>query len=181
MTLLSRLRIRSRLLLGVLIPVVITAATLAWITVAQIKSGGEAELERLEASLLEARKEGVKNLVDTARSLVLNAKNNPDLSDREAKEEARKRLRSIRYEGGNYVFAYARDLENLAYAPDPSREGPTTNPDVQKLVRSLFNAAEDGGFFGYDWPNPESGRTKGVLFNDYSRLGLDDWHWRLCH
>ena len=79
MTLLSRLRIRSRLLLGVLIPVVITAATLAWITVAQIKSGGEAELERLEASLLEARKEGVKNLVDTARSLVLNAKNNPDL------------------------------------------------------------------------------------------------------
>ena len=40
MTLLSRLRIRSRLLLGVLVPVVITAATLAWITVAQIKSGG---------------------------------------------------------------------------------------------------------------------------------------------
>ena len=69
MTLLSRLRIRSRLLLGVLIPVVITAATLAWITVAQIKSGGEAELERLEASLLSARKEGLKNLVDTARSM----------------------------------------------------------------------------------------------------------------
>ena len=176
MTLLSRLRIRSRLLLGVLIPVVITAATLAWITVAQIKSGGEAELERLEASLLEARKEGVKNLVDTVRSLVLNAKNNPDLSDREAKEEARKRLRSIRYEGGNYVFAYARDLENLAYAPDPSREGPTTNPDVQKLVRSLFNAAEDGGFFGYDWPNPESGEVEPKV--SYSTI-IPDWDWMI--
>ncbi|WP_434050058.1 methyl-accepting chemotaxis protein [Marinobacter salarius] len=176
MTLLSRLRIRSRLLLGVLVPVVITAATLAWITVAQIKSGGEAELERLEASLLEARKEGVKNLVDTARSLVLNAKNNPDLSDREAKEEARKRLRSIRYEGGNYVFAYARDLENLAYAPDPSREGPTTNPDVQKLVRSLFNAAEDGGFFGYDWPNPESGEVEPKV--SYSTI-IPDWDWMI--
>ena len=100
--------------------VAITAATLAWITVAQIKSSGEAELERLGASLLEARKEGVKNLVDTARSLVLNAKNNSDFSESEAKKEARKRLRSIRFEGGNYVFAYARDLGNLAYAPDPS-------------------------------------------------------------
>lgn len=154
MTLLSRLRIRSRLLLGVLVPVVITAATLAWITVAQIKSGGEAELERLEASLLSARKEGLKNLVDTARSVVLDAKNDPDLSDAEAREAARNRLRSIRFGGGNYIFAYAKDLENLAYAPDPSREGPTTNPDVRKLIQSLFEAAENDGFFGYDWPNP---------------------------
>ncbi|MEQ3622935.1 MAG: methyl-accepting chemotaxis protein [Marinobacter sp.] len=176
MTLLSRLRIRSRLLLGVLVPVVITAATLAWITVAQIKSAGETELERLEANLLEARKEGVKNLVDAARTLVLDAKNNPDLSDREAKEEARNRLRSISFEGGNYIFAYARDLENLAYAPDPSREGPTTNPDVQKLVRSLFDAAEEGGFFGYDWPNPASGEVEPKV--SYSTL-IPDWDWMI--
>ncbi|MCL7942437.1 methyl-accepting chemotaxis protein [Marinobacter sp. ATCH36] len=176
MTFLSRLRIRSRLLLGVLIPVVVTAATLAWITVGQIKSGGEAELERLEASLLEARKEGLKNLVDTARSVVLEAKNNPEFSAAEAREEARNRLRSISFEGGNYVFAYARDLENLAYAPDPSREGPTTNPDVQKLVRSLFDAAEEGGFFGYDWPNPESGNVEPKV--SYSTI-IPDWDWMI--
>jgi len=176
MTLLSRLRIRSRLLLGVLIPVVITAATLAWITFAQIQSGGEAELERLEANLLEARKEGLKNLVDTARSVVLDAKNDPELSDEEAQEEARDRLRSISFEGGNYVFAYTRGLENLAYAPDPSREGPTTNPDVQKLVRSLFDAAEEGGFFGYDWPNPESGEVEPKV--SYSTI-IPDWDWMI--
>ncbi|ARM85960.1 methyl-accepting chemotaxis protein [Marinobacter salarius] len=176
MTLLSRLRIRSRLLLGVLIPVVITAATLAWITVAQIKSGGEAELERLEASLLSARKEGLKNLVDTARSVVLDAKNDPDLSDAEAREAARDRLRSIRFGGGNYIFAYAKDLENLAYAPDPSREGPTTNPDVQKLIRSLFEAARKDGFFGYDWPNPASGEVEPKV--SFTTI-VPDWGWMI--
>lgn len=176
MILLSRLRIRSRLLLGVLVPVVITAATLAWITVAQIESGGEAELERLEASLLASRKEGLKSLVDAARSVVLEAKNDPDLSDAEAREAARSRLRSIRYEGGNYVFAYARDLENLAYAPDPSREGPTTNPDVQKLIRSLFDVAEDDGFFGYDWPNPASGKVEPKV--SFTTI-IPDWGWMI--
>ncbi|MBJ7276139.1 methyl-accepting chemotaxis protein [Marinobacter salarius] len=176
MTLLSRLRIRSRLLLGVLVPVVITAATLAWITVAQIKSGGEAELERLEASLLSARKEGLKNLVDTARSVVLDAKNDPDLSDAEAREAARNRLRSIRFGGGNYIFAYAKDLENLAYAPDPSREGPTTNPDVRKLIQSLFEAAENDGFFGYDWPNPASGEVEPKV--SYTTI-IPDWGWMI--
>ncbi|NMT63055.1 methyl-accepting chemotaxis protein [Marinobacter orientalis] len=176
MPLLSRLRIRSRLLLGVLVPVVITAVALAWTTVAQTKSSGAAELERLEDSLLEARKEGLRNLVDAARSVVLEAKNNPEFSDAEAREAARNRLRSISFEGGNYVFAYARDLENLAYAPDPSREGPTTNPDVRKLIRSLFDAAGGAGFFGYDWPNPESGEIEPKV--SYSTI-IPDWDWMI--
>lgn len=176
MTLLTRLRIRSRLLLGVLVPVLITAATLAWITVAQIKSGGEAELERLEASLLQARKEGLRNLVDSARSIVLEAKNNPDLSDNAAMEEARKRLRSMRFEGGNYVFAYDRGLQAVAYAPDPSREGATSNPNVRELVKSLFSAAEGSGFLGYDWPNPSSGEVESKV--SYSAI-IPDWDWMI--
>lgn len=176
MNLASRLRIRSRLLLAVLIPVLITAATLAWITVAQIKSGGEAELERLEARLLDSRKEGLKSLVDAARSVVLEAKNDPGLSDVEAREAARNRLRSIRFEDGNYVFAYSRNIENLAYAPDPTREGPTTNPDVQKLIRSLFDAAEADGFFGYDWPNPASGEVEPKV--SFATI-IPDWDWMI--
>ncbi len=113
MKLLSQLRIRSRLLLGVLIPVLLTAATLAWMDISQSRSAGEEELVRLEASLLEARKGGLKNMVDAARALVMEAKNNPELSEAEAKEEARDRLRSMTFEGGNYVFAYAPDLENV--------------------------------------------------------------------
>ena len=58
MTFLSHLTIRTRLLAAVLVPVLITAGTLAWITASQIQENAEEELKRLEASLLQARKAG---------------------------------------------------------------------------------------------------------------------------
>ncbi|MGO1692728.1 MAG: methyl-accepting chemotaxis protein, partial [Marinobacter sp.] len=88
MNYLNNLRIRTRLLLAVLIPVLFTAATVAWISVSQIQTNGEAELERLESSLLEARKAGLKNLIDAAKSVVLEAKDNPGFSEDEAKAAA---------------------------------------------------------------------------------------------
>ena len=45
MTFMSNLTIRTRLLIGVLVPVLITAGTIAWITANQIRANGEAELQ----------------------------------------------------------------------------------------------------------------------------------------
>ncbi|WP_431474486.1 methyl-accepting chemotaxis protein [Marinobacter sp. KM021] len=176
MTFLSNLTIRARLLIGVLVPVLVTAGTIAWITASQIRANGEAELERLEEELLDARKEGLKNVVETARAVVMEVKNNSGLGDREAREEARQRLRSITFGQDNYVFAYARNLENLAYAPDPSLEGPTTNPTTQKLVRDLFSAAGTDGYYGYDWPNPASGEVEPKV--SYSSI-IPGWDWMI--
>ncbi len=114
MNFINSLRIRTRLLLAVLIPVLATAATVSWISVSEIRASGETELKRLESSLLDARKAGLKNLIDAAEAVVLEAKNNASLSEAEAKAEAASRLRSIRYEKTNYVFAYTRDAYNLA-------------------------------------------------------------------
>ncbi|GGC68805.1 methyl-accepting chemotaxis protein [Marinobacter halophilus] len=174
MSFMSNLTIRTRLLIGVLVPVLITAATIAWITVSQIQANGEAELERLQVELLNARKQGLRDLVDTARSVVMEAKDNSDLVGREAQEEARQRLRSISFGQNNYVFAYTRNLDNLAYAPDPSLEGPTTNPNTQKLVRNLFDAAGTDGFYGYDWKNPGSGEVEPKV--SYSTI-IPGWDW----
>ncbi len=176
MNFMTNLRIRTRLLMAVLVPVLITAATISWITVSSIQASGEAELQRLENRLLEARKEGLRNLVDTAKAVVLKAQKNPEFSEEEAKEEAAARLRSIRFGEGNYVFAYTRDVYNLAYAPDPSREGPTTKPAVKKLIRALFNAAESGGYHGYDWVNPASGNEEPKV--SYSTI-IPGWDWMI--
>ncbi|MEX2475273.1 methyl-accepting chemotaxis protein [Marinobacter sp.] len=174
MKILSQLKIRTRLLVAVLVPVLLTAATLAWITASQIQANGEEELKRLESSLLEARKGGLKNLVDAARAVVMEAKNDPALSEREAKEAAAKRVRSIRFDQTNYVFAYTRDVNNLAYAPDPSKEGPTTNPTLRGLVGDLFDAGEGDGFYGYEWVNPASGNDEPKM--SYSTI-IPDWDW----
>eukprot|EP00163_Fabomonas_tropica_P026750 TRINITY_DN5029_c0_g5_i1.p1 TRINITY_DN5029_c0_g5~~TRINITY_DN5029_c0_g5_i1.p1 ORF type:complete len:559 (+),score=110.75 TRINITY_DN5029_c0_g5_i1:1058-2734(+) len=176
MNFLSRLRIRTRLLFAVLVPVLITAATVAWITIGQIQANGEAELERLEGSLLEARKTGLKNLVEAAKAVVLEAKADPALSETEAKAEAASRIRSIRFDKSNYVFAYTRDVYNLAYAPAPSKEGPTTNPVLRKLVGSLFDAAGSDGYFAYDWMNPASGNEEPKV--SYSTT-IPGWDWMI--
>ena len=62
-------------------------------------------MKRLEASLLESRKAGLENLVDAAEAVALEAKNDPALSEEEAKAQAATRIRSIRFDETNYVFA----------------------------------------------------------------------------
>jgi methyl-accepting chemotaxis protein len=175
---LNRLRIRTRLLIATLVPVLITAATIAWITASEIQENGEAELQRLETSLLDARKAGLKNMIDAAKAVVLEAKNNSGLTEAEAKAAAASRLRSIRFEKGNYIFAYTRDVVPVAYAPDPSKEkdGRITNPGVRKLVGDLFSAAESDGFLGYDWPNPASGKEEAKV--SYSDI-IPGWDWMI--
>lgn len=176
MNAINRLRIRTRLLLAVLVPVLITAASLTWVSIDQAKTDEEVELKRLETSLLEARKAGLKNLVDAARAVVLEAKNDPALSEEEAKAQAISRLRAIRFEKTNYVFAYRRDTYNLAYAPDPSKEGPSTNPTLKRLVAELFSAGESGGYYGYNWMNPATGSEEPKV--SYSTV-IPDWDWMI--
>ncbi|UDL05338.1 methyl-accepting chemotaxis protein [Marinobacter sp. CA1] len=173
---LNRLRIRSRLLLAVIVPVLITAMAVAWISVSQVRSNGEAELARLEQNLLDARKEGLRGLITSARELIEEVKNRPGLSIEEAKLEARARLRSMTYENGNYVYAYRiSDQYNLAFRPDPSKEGPSNNPKVREMAQTLIASARNGdGFYSYDWPNPTSGEIEPKV--SYTIL-IDDWGW----
>jgi methyl-accepting chemotaxis protein len=138
MSFLNNFTIRTRLLIGVVLPVLITAGIIAWITASQIQANGEAELERLERELLSTHKQGLKNLVESARDVMLEAKNN-GWSEEEAKTEARERMRAISFDETNYVFVYDRDLNNLAYAPDPSKEGPVSNPDTRSLLNPDYS------------------------------------------
>lgn len=176
MNFLNHLRIRTRLLVAVLVPVLVTAVALTWISVRQIQANEESELKRLEHSLLEARKAGLKNLIDAAKAVVLEAKNNPELTEEQAKAEAASRLRSIRFEKTNYIFAYDRAARAVAYAPDVSREGQENGPVVRKLVGNLFGAAESDGYLAYDWPNPSSGNEEPKV--SYSTI-IPEWDWMI--
>lgn len=174
MNIINRLRIRTRLLLAVLIPVLVTAVIVSWVSVAQIKAGGEAELERLESSLMESRKDGLKNLVEAAKAVAVEARNNPGLTERQAKKAAADRLRTIRFEGTNYVFAFHRSGQAVSYSPDPSIEGKNAGPEFIRVLTQLFRAAESDGYFAYDWPNPASGNEEPKV--SYATV-IPDWDW----
>lgn len=174
MNVMNGLSIRARLLLAVMVPVILTALTIAWISISRVEANGRAELQRLQERLMATRKEGLKNLLETAKSVVLEAKNNPAFTEEQAKQEARARLRSITFGNDNYVFARQRDGFNLAYHPDPSKEGPSSDPKLLKLVGQLFDSAEGDGFLAYSWMNPATGKVEPKV--SYSTL-IPGWDW----
>ncbi|MDX1635389.1 MAG: methyl-accepting chemotaxis protein [Marinobacter sp.] len=171
---LSQMRIRSRLMIGVLVPVILTAGVMGWSAYAQIQSQADAELQRLEQNLLDSRKESLRDVVRMAYSQVEEVMARPGLTRLEAQEEVRDRLRAMTFGNDNYVFAYDRQTNNMAYRPNPDAEGPTTKPVVRELVRNIMAAAENDGFYGYQWVNPGSGNEEPKL--SYAVM-IPEWDW----
>ena len=170
MLFLNKLKIKYRILIAVVVPILITATILTAITAQQIKLKGENELATLEYNLLESKKESLKNIVNTAISTSI--ANNSNLKKENLKQEIINRLRAVKYENSNYIFVYERakypnNFKNLAYNPDPNKEGLVSqnNEKLQKLLTDLFNVAEsnNNNFYSYEWPNPASKKTEPKL------------------
>lgn len=179
MKLMERLRIRSRLLIAVLVPVVVTAGALAWLTAAQLRANGEAEVERLRAKILEAHKTGLKNLVEGARTLISEEYDDNRYPPEEAKERARNKLRSVAFGDNNYLYAHRKDGFILIFNPDPSIEGfsEKTNDAGRALLAKLFEVGRDGGgFFQYEINNPATAQDVPEPKLSYS-ITLDKWDW----
>ena len=177
MELMEQLSIRSRLLIAVLVPVIVIAGISAWITVDQLRHSGEQEVLRLRANLIDAHKEGLKHIVEAARTAIEDDYSNPSLNEEEAKRRVRATIRSMGFGDNNYIYAYTHDSFNLAFRPNPSAEGYVKNstPESRALLRSLFEAGASGdGFHAYDWNNPATGNVEPKL--SYS-LHLEKWNW----
>ncbi|MEQ5835707.1 methyl-accepting chemotaxis protein [Marinobacter sp. NFXS9] len=173
----QRLRIRSRLLIAILVPVLITAAVVAWITTAQLQSNGEAEIQRLRDNLIEAHKTGLKHIVEAVRTAIDADYSSTTLSEDEAKSRVRDTIRSMGFGDKNYIFAYTDDSFNLAFRPNPSAEGYVKNSTAQTkaLLKALFDAGRNGGgFYAYKRKNPATGDVEPKI--SYSVV-LDKWNW----
>lgn len=177
MIFLERLRIRSRLLIAILVPVLLTAGVVAWVTSNQLSANGVAETQRLRASLLEAHKTGLKHLVEAARTAIEKDYNDPTIPVEDAKLRVRDTLRSIGFGDKNYIFAYTDDSFNLAFRPKPAAEGyvKDSNASTKALLKSLFDAGRNGGgFYAYERKNPATNEVEPKI--SYS-LVLDKWQW----
>lgn len=171
----KNLKIGTRLMLAVIIPVLMTAVTISWLSVSQIRSQGAQQVEYLRQTMLDSRKEGLRDLVNAIKTSALEATRS-GMSEEQAKQAVRNRLREATFGKQNYVFAYDRDLTNLAYRPDPSKEGKQAPYRVHTLLRDLFQAAGSNGFHSYNWPNPASGQEEPKV--SYATL-IPKWDWMI--
>ncbi|MDX5378774.1 MAG: methyl-accepting chemotaxis protein [Halomonas sp.] len=159
------LSLQARLLLLVLVPLLLTTIGLVALDAYSRIQDSHTALDRQRQLLIETRKTGVRDVVESAHTAIEPVLQAPGLSDAVRRERAAELLRAIKFEGNNYVFAYQYDGLNVVTAPMPEREG--TNmwdlqaPDGSYILRDLIDAAQRGGdFYEYPWEHPGTGSVE---------------------
>jgi methyl-accepting chemotaxis protein len=170
--------LQGKILLLALIPLLISGwCILGLVTMEQVRDNREQVAEQ-RTRLLESRKEGVKDVVQMAHSLVESIMETEG-NTAKARELAANRLRNMRFDDDNYVFAYTHDGIMRVQPPQPSVEGTymldVKGPDGAEPLRDMRDLAQQGGGeYQYIWPHPVTGEEE----TKYSYVvPVPEWEW----
>jgi len=173
---LKRLSISRRLLL--FIPVLLVSlAGVVWFGLTELRS-----------SLLEDRKEAIKQLVQVGRNVVegwYQKEKSGQLSREDAQKGARDELWRLRYADNNYFFIQRYDGLSML-TPDRSQEGKnvleTLDPYGIPTARRLIDAAQHGGgyvYYHYARNGSSGADVKNAVPKVSYALGFDAWQWSI--
>ncbi len=153
MNVLSRLRLRTKLILLLGLSALALAASI----------GAAASL--LYERMLNDRIDKMRAITEQAVSIAAEfgrREKAGSLSHDEAIRQYRDAIRPIRYDGGaGYIFAYDMDGTTLIFGPAPEVEGTSRfglkDADGKLIVQAMIEAAgHGGGTVGYQYPKPGS-------------------------
>ena len=115
------LGLQTKVLMLVLLPLLlVTVVLVCFEAYSNAKDSREALAEQREL-LIEERRASVRNIVQMATTAIAPIYENAGANDREAKERAAEMLRSMRFEGENYIFVYEYDGTNIVLPHSPER------------------------------------------------------------
>ncbi|WP_168012461.1 methyl-accepting chemotaxis protein [Halomonas salinarum] len=177
---LSRWNLQTKVMTLVLVPMLLITITLVSMNIYHNIQSSHEHMAEQRKELLEGRKEAVKDVVLAARSAIAPIYDKAGPNDEEAKARVAELLRSIRFDGENYVFVFRYDGTTVAHA-NRDLEGKNlidlqgSNGDY--IISSLIDVAKaGGGFYEYSWPHPTTQQEE----NKYSyTLPLEKWGWML--
>ena len=179
----SRFSIRSNLqnkmLLLALGPVLLITLILEVLATLESRRGTRQSLTEQRSALIEARQQGIKNLVDAAKASVSHLVDAPPEEQAEAQARAREILGNVNFGGGNYLFVY--DFQgNVAASRTDSVGGNSwdlQDEDGQYVIRDLIAVARDGGgYYQYRWTNPATGTVEAKY--SYA-TAIPEWDWMI--
>jgi methyl-accepting chemotaxis protein len=144
------LNVRAKMLLAVMIPI---AGMVAFALVGAFNH---------RDGLLEGRKDHVRQMVESATSILDHYKQLADagkLSLDEAKDRAKADIRDIRFGKGDYVFVYDSKGILQVLGPKPALEGndrtQEKDPNGKLYIQEFLTTAKSGGgFVSYMYPRP---------------------------
>ncbi|MFZ2853319.1 MAG: methyl-accepting chemotaxis protein, partial [Rhodocyclaceae bacterium] len=168
---LQNLRLRSRLLILSLV-----------VTLGILSIGGFA-LNQLQNNLLHDRQEKVRNLVESAHTVVAHyeaAARNGQSSVEEAQKAAASVVKAMRYEGNEYFWINDLDDRMVMHPIKPELDGKRLDGIKDKNGKLLFVEfnkavkAQGAGFVDYLWPKP--GQEAPAPKISYVK-GFAPWGW----
>ena len=137
----------------------------------------------MEDTLYTQKRVKVEQLVDVAYgsvALQYNKWQEGLISEHEAKENAKEVIRSMRYDGGNYIWINDTKSVMLAHSAIPELEGQDLSSlrDVNGvyIVKGLvdISLAKGRGYVDYCWP--KAGSDKPVKKISYTKY-FSEWEW----
>lgn len=173
--------LQTKVLFLVLFPLlVVMTALVAYDSYSRVQDTRDSLAAQRE-QLIDERRKAVRDVVQTAKTAIAPIYADASATNRLAKSRAAEILRSIRFEGDNYIFVYQYDGTNVVLPHATEREGTDMSnvqtPDGDYLVRDLIKIAkEGGGYYEYPWEYP--GTDEPQPKHSYVD-GLDKWGWML--
>ena len=163
------------------VSVLSSSALIAGITAYQLKNLEKQETAAFRESMMQSKKDELKNYIDVAMSSIKDVYDNASADDADAQKKVRDILRSLGFGKDGYYFVYTFDGINMVLAPKPALEGKSLwdlkDADGSYLVRRLSEQAQKGGgYLVYKWEKPSK---KMVVEKLGYVVPLDKWKWLL--
>ena len=163
------------------LPLVVAVFLIFLVVTGQSRQLAEREIQALEAQLIQAKREELKNYLSIARTAFVNTYGRAAPDDAAAKLSVTRELAAMLYGPDGYFFVFDYDGNNLV-APRQTYligrnwtglEDRNGNDITDELIRI---ARTGGGYHSFDWPKPSTGEIARMIV--YVN-GLQDWRWAI--
>lgn len=173
-------KIRDKVILLSVVPALLLALIIQLLALHEQQKLTEQSVQETRDALIKTRKGELLSYLDIAYSTIKPLYEGPDAMSPEVQEEARRRLRDLRYGSDGYYFGYTDNGDRVFLAGKDEGKNFWDLRDSHGvyLIRDLIGAAKSGGgFVTYYFPRPGNDSTAYPKLS-YSRY-LDKWKWSI--
>ena len=176
---LIRLNYGQKIFLIATLPFVLAAVVISVLVTLQSRQLAQREIQQLEAQLIAAKRDELRNYLSIARNAIINTYGRAAPDDELAKRLVTQTLSAMLYGQDGYFFVYDYDGNNLVSPRETDLIGTNwsgmTDPKGVPITDELIRLARTGGgYHSYDWPKPSTGEVARMI--TYV-IGFQDWRW----
>ena len=163
------------------LPLILAVTLIAIVVTSSSRQLAEREIAALEAQLIDAKRDELKNYLSIARTAFVNTYGRAAPDDAAAKLAVTQELSAILYGQDGYFFVFDYDGTNLVAPRQTDLIGKNWLGlrDANNTIitdRIIEIARTGGGYHSFLWPKPSTGeQARMVVYIN----GLQDWRWAI--